>query len=62
MNIQVLTEAPGGYVAFEASEIVKADRGRATDELRVRFRNGDFVVVSDEVARNLHRLGIIPAW
>jgi len=59
MNIQVLTEAPGGYVNMEASEVVGANRRRTTNEVRLRFQNGDFVIVSGEVARGLERLGII---
>jgi hypothetical protein len=60
MNIQVLTDAPGGYVEMKASEVISADHWGTTDAVRVRFRNGDFVIVSGEVARNLGRLGIIP--
>jgi hypothetical protein len=59
MNIQVLTEAPGGYVSLDASEVTGADRGRAGGAVRMRFRNGDFVVVSGQTARDLGRLGII---
>jgi hypothetical protein len=62
MSIQVLTEAPGGYVEMRASEIITADRWRATDDVCVRFRNGDFVIVSGETARGLGRLGMIPPW
>ena len=62
MRIQVLTEAPGGYVAVEAPEIVKADRWGRSDSVRMGFRNGDFVVVSGEVARRLGRLGILPPY
>jgi len=62
MTIQVLTEAPGGYVAVEASEVVKADRWRGAGAVRMRFRNGDFVIVSNEVAWGLDRLGIIPPY
>ncbi len=60
MSIQVLTSVPGGYVKVQPSEIVATERWRATDDVRVRFRNGDFVIVSGETARNLGRLGIIP--
>jgi hypothetical protein len=60
MSIQVLTEAPGGYVQMTASEVIRADHWRTTDDVRVRFRNGDFVIVSGETARTLGRLGIIP--
>jgi hypothetical protein len=60
VSIQVLTEAPGGYVKVEAAEVVRADHRRTTDDVRLRFRNGDFVIVSSEVARSLGRLGIIP--
>lgn len=60
MSIQVLTSAPGGYVEISASEIVRADHWRATDDVRVRFRNGDFVIVSGDVACSLGQLGIIP--
>jgi hypothetical protein len=59
MNIQVLTDAPGGYVSIDLSEVTGADRRRAGDALRLRFRNGDFVVVSGETARDLGRLGIL---
>jgi hypothetical protein len=62
MNIQVLTEAPGGYVAVEASEVVRADRCRSAGTVRMRFRNGDFVIVSSDVARGLDRLGVIPPY
>ena len=60
MSIQVLTSAPGGYVEMKASDIIAAERWRTTDDVQVRFRNGDFVIVSDETARDLGRLGIIP--
>ena len=59
MSVQVLTEAPGGYVNMDASQVIGADRWRTGDGVRVRFQNGDFVIVSSEVARNLGRLGII---
>jgi hypothetical protein len=59
MSIQVLTDAPGGYVEMTASEIIRAEHLRTTDHVRVRFRNGDFVIVSGEVARSLGQLGII---
>ena len=62
MNIQVLTEAPGGYVEMTASEIIRADRRRTTNDVRLRFHNGDFVIVSGEIARSLGRLGMIPPW
>ncbi len=62
MSVQVLTEAPGGYVAVEASEVVKIDRWRGAEAVRMRFRNGDFVIVSNDVARGLDRLGIIPPY
>jgi len=62
MSIQVLTEAPGGCVAVEASEVVKADRCLGAEAVRMRFRNGDFVIVSGEVARGLDRLGVIPPY
>ena len=61
MSIQVLTEAPGGYVEMRASEVIKADHWRTTEDVRVRFRNGEFVIVSGETARTLGRLGIIPS-
>ena len=61
MNIQVLTDAPGGYVAMDTSEVIGADRWRTDQTVRMRFRNGDFVIVSGETARSLGRLGIIPA-
>ena len=60
MSIQVLTEAPGGYVTMTAADIITADYGRRTDEVHVRFWNGDFVIVSRDVARSLGCLGIIP--
>jgi hypothetical protein len=60
MSIQVLTDAPGGYVKMEASEVIGADPWRRTEAVRVWFRNGDFVIVSGEVARGLGQLGIIP--
>ncbi len=60
MSIQVLTSAPGGYVEMKASDIIAAERWRRTDDVRVRFRNGDFVIVSGETTRDLGRLGIIP--
>ena len=59
MSIQILTEAPDGYVRMEASDVVGADYWRTSDAVQVRFWNGDFVIVSGEVARNLGRLGII---
>jgi hypothetical protein len=62
MSVQVLTQAPGGYVAIEASEVIKADRWRGADAVRMRFQNGDFVIVSNEVALSLDRLGIIPPY
>lgn len=62
MSIQVLTEAPGGYVVVEAPEIVKADRWRGGDSVRMSFRNGDFVIVSGEVAQSLGQLGILPPY
>lgn len=62
MSIQVLTEAPGGYVAVEAPEVVKADRWRRTGSVRMSFRNGDFVIVSADVAQSLGRLGILPPY
>ena len=62
MSIEVLTEAPGGYVTVEASEVIKTDRSRRTHGVHVRFRNGDFVIVSDEVAQVLERLGIMPPY
>ncbi len=60
MSIQVLTSAPGGYVRFESTEVVGADRWRRTEDVRIRFCNGDFVIVSGRVARGLEQLGIIP--
>jgi len=60
MNIQVLTDAPGGYVAMDTSEVIGTDRWRTDQAVRMRFRNGDFVIVSGEIARSLGRLGIIP--
>lgn len=62
MSIQVLTEAPGGYVKVEASEVVTVDRCRGAEAVRMRFRNGDFVIVSSDVARGLDRLGVIPPY
>jgi len=62
VSIQILTEAPGGYVVFEALEIVTAHRWRRSDSVRMRFRNGDFVIVSSDVARGLDQLGIIPPY
>jgi hypothetical protein len=59
ISIQVLTEAPGGYVEMTASEVIGTDRCRTTDDVRVRFRNGDFVIVSQETARSLGQLGMI---
>ena len=59
MSMQVLTVAPGGYVTMKASDIVTATYWRRTDDVRVRFCNGDFVIVSSEVARGLGLLGII---
>jgi hypothetical protein len=61
MNIQVLTDAPGGYVAMDTSDLIGADRWRTGQAVRMRFRNGDFVIVSGETARSLGRLGIIPS-
>jgi len=61
MSIQVLTDAPGGYVEIDASEVVSAEHWRQTDDVRVKFRNGDFVIVSGDVARNLGQLGVIPS-
>lgn len=61
MSIQVLTDAPGGYVEIAASEVASADHRQTTDDVRVRFRNGDFVIVSNDVARSLGQLGIIPS-
>jgi hypothetical protein len=60
MSIQVLTEAPGGYVEMTAADIIRADQWRRTGDVRVRFRNGDFVIVSADVARSLGQLGMIP--
>ncbi len=60
MNLQILTEAPGGYVTVDASEVVSADRWCRAESVRMGFRNGDFVIVSNDVARVLHRLGIMP--
>lgn len=54
----ILTDAPGGYVEVDASEIVSVDRGLAHDVVRVRFTNGDFVLVSGEVAQGLEQLGL----
>jgi hypothetical protein len=62
VSVQVLTEAPGGYVAVEGSEVVKTDRWRGAEAVRMRFRNGDFVIVSSDIARDLDRLGIIPPY
>ena len=59
MSMQVLTVAPGGYVTLNASDILTATYWRSTDDVRVRFRNGDFVIISSDVARGLGRLGII---
>jgi hypothetical protein len=61
MNIQVLTDAPGGYVTMEASQVIGAKRWRTGDAVQMRFCNGDFVIVSGETARSLGRLGIIPS-
>lgn len=60
MSIQILTSAPGGYVNVKPSDIVSSDHLRATDDVRVRFRNGDFVIVSGDTASSLRLLGIIP--
>ena len=60
MSIQILTSAPGGYVNVKPTDIVSADHLRATADVRVRFRNGDFVIVSGDTASSLRRLGIIP--
>jgi hypothetical protein len=57
MSIQILTEAPGGYVEITASEVIGVDHRRRTGDVRVRFRNGDFVIVSSEVARHLEQFG-----
>lgn len=59
MNIQVLTEAPGGYVTMESSQVIGADRWRTGDAVRMRFCNGDYVIVSGRTARDLGRLGVI---
>jgi hypothetical protein len=59
MSIQVLTVAPGGYVTMKAPDILTATYWRGTDDVRLRFRNGDFVIVSSDVARGLGQLGII---
>ncbi len=59
MIMQVFTVAPGGYVTMKASDIVTATYWRRTDDVRVRFCNGDFVIVSRDVARGLGQLGII---
>ncbi len=59
MNIQVLTDAPGGYVAMDTSEVIGADRWRTGQSVRMRFRNGDYVIVSGRTARDLGRLGVI---
>jgi hypothetical protein len=62
MSVQILTEAPGGYVIVEATEVVNLKRQWQSETVRMRFRNGDFVIVSDDVARNLDRLGITPPY
>jgi hypothetical protein len=59
MSIQILTSAPGGYVNIKPSDIVSAYHWRMTDDVRVRFFNGDFVIVSGDTASRLRRLGII---
>jgi hypothetical protein len=59
MKFQVLTEAPGGYVALDASEVVRAIPKGTYKTVRVHFRNGDFVILSGQVARTLDRLGIL---
>ena len=58
MSVNILTDAPGGYVEVEVSEIVSIDRWRSPDVVRVRFTNGDFVLVSGEVAQGLELLGL----
>ena len=60
MSVQILTSAPGGYVKIRPSDIVSANHWRMTNDVRVRFSNGDFVIVSTDTARNLGQLGIIP--
>ncbi len=59
MNIQVLTDVPGGYVKLETSEVIGIKRWRRGDAMQMRFRNGDYVVVSGGTARDLGRLGIV---
>ena len=59
MNIQVLTEAPGGYVNMDASEVIAVERWRTSDAMRMSFCNGDYVIVSGRTARDLRRLGVI---
>jgi hypothetical protein len=58
MSIQVLTRAPGGYVDIDIADVTGADHWRGTNDVRVRFRNGDFVIISGEVARSLGDFGI----
>jgi len=58
MKFQVLTEAPGGYVALDSSEVVRAIPGGRGEAVRVHFRNGDFVILSGHVARTLDHFGM----
>ena len=57
MSIQVLTEAPGGYVEMSG---VRDHHGGSLAKRPtmccVRFRNGDFVIVSGKSARGLDGL------
>ena len=46
--------------ATKTLALIGADPWRRTEAVRVWFRNGDFVIVSGEVARGLGQLGIIP--
>lgn len=59
MNIQVLTDAPGGYVTMESSQVIGTKRLRTGDAVQMRFCNGDYVIVSARTARDLGRLGVI---
>lgn len=59
MNVQVLTDVPGGYVTVDPSQVVGAGRWRTCDAVQVRFWNGDYVIVSGETARDLGRLGVL---
>jgi hypothetical protein len=61
MSIQILTDAPGGYVEMEASEVIRANRWRRTNAVQIRFRSGDYVIISGEVARESRSTRSYPA-